>query len=902
MTSDQQASDFTNAVTNTKGLNPNANIFTSSKAVTPQADKDWEGNEEFLTNGDLKQDDVAGGFSPGDSPVSASPPALSLDSNPEPGPPPVFSPDPTMGEGAAAPVVAAEEEETASSAAEDVGMPPMAEVSDQEPLVNGISSTTSISDSTPASSVASDRPMSPNTLRNSLRAQLEYYFSRENLVHDQYLQSQMDSDQYVPIATVANFNMVQKLTHDIELIVDVLRTSKQVQVDEKGEKVRPKHSRSVLMLREIPDTTPVEEVKALFNGENCPKVVSCEFAHNSYWYITFESDEDAFTAYNYLRTERKTFQDRPIMARIKAKPLMRTQTTPAPYVPNKGVNRQQPEQQNFMRQQQAPPYQLIQPMPPFVNSQQIPQVPDVFQNLHSFPLNYVQTVVPQWNTHTPSNAFFDPGAMLAMNGYQATSIKPSPNNSRNMYSIRNNTRPPKPHRPSVGTDKGAPEPRPLDRPHNSTGSMSTPRVSPRNSSSHSEASSQPVPFSRSRSEGSAGNAALPHSHTHIHSHQHLHPHPGHGVNSAQLSVDEGPNASPVSSKPESISSKRNNYRRSRRNEDGAKSARSNLAHPTRDGKAAHEPSFELEPMSFPPLPGQVGNSSSSDAPEGNKLSDVVKGTARPHPRVEKEVKVTAAPSVSTMPATTIPTSVPAATTATVAAPAPAPEVSSSLQSVTATPTTASLTAAAVVSASVPSTPVIKEQVEMSAPQTSTPQSSSVSATAETSAHQKTNKTSAHGVNPAPAKPAGEASVAAKQAVINTAVPRASSAPASQEAPARLSYAQILQRRQTGEIGDKPKTEETAPQPSTAAARPAAQTTLREQSQTQTSASVSASSSVPKSACASVRTPSKEPPRKDFEPKEQRFQGGRRAKENRDSRQPRFERRRSDRGDVKVSAK
>lgn len=47
---------------------------------------------------------------------------------------------------------------------------------------------------------------------------------RENLVHDQYLQSQMDGDQYVPIATVANFNMVQKLTHDIELIVDVLRS------------------------------------------------------------------------------------------------------------------------------------------------------------------------------------------------------------------------------------------------------------------------------------------------------------------------------------------------------------------------------------------------------------------------------------------------------------------------------------------------------------------------------------------------------------------------------------------------------------------------------------------------------------------------------------------------------
>ncbi|KAK7506572.1 hypothetical protein BaRGS_00002047, partial [Batillaria attramentaria] len=731
-------------VTNTKGLNPNANIFTSSKVAAPPADKDWDGNEEFLTNGDLKQDDVAGGFSSGDSPVSASPPALALDSTSEPGPPPVFSPDPAMGEGAAAPVVA-EAEAAASAAPEDVVMPPVTEVPVQLPMANGISPTPSLGDSTPAPNVSAERPMSPNTLRNSLRAQLEYYFSRENLVHDQYLQSQMDSDQYVPIATVANFNMVQKLTHDIELIVEVLRTSKQVQVDEKGEKVRPKHSRSVLMLREIPDTTPVEEVKALFNGENCPKVVSCEFAHNSYWYITFESDEDAFTAYNYLRTERKTFQDKPIMARIKAKPLMRTTAAPAPYVPAKGVNRQQPEQQNFMRQQQAAPYQLIQPMPPFVNSQQITQVPP-------FQLNYVPAVMPQWSTHTPSHALFDPGAMLAMNGYQATSIKPSTNNSRNMYPIRNNSRPPKPHRPSLSSDKGVPDARPLpDRPHNSTGSMSTPRVSPRNSNNHAEAMSQP------------------------------------------LSTEDGPSASPASSKPEPISSnKRNNYRRSRRNDDGAKNSRSNPNHPNRDGKPSHEPLFELEPTSFPPLPGQVGNSSSSDAPEGNKLSDVVKGTARSRP--EKEVKASAAPAVSSTPTPT-PTAVPVSTPSVAATPTSAPETNSSPQAINTTPaTTAPLTAAAVVSASASSTTsAVKEVGEVSAAPVSTPQASSVTATAESSAHPKVTKASSHGASPAPLKSAAEAPVAAKQATVSTAPPKSSPAPVSQEAPARLSYAQMRQR-------------------------------------------------------------------------------------------------------------
>lgn len=71
----------------------------------------------------------------------------------------------------------------------------------------------------------------------------------------------MDNDQYVPIWTVANFNQVKKLTTDINLITDVLRESPNVQVDSEGVKVRPNHKRCTLILREIPDNTPIEEVR-----------------------------------------------------------------------------------------------------------------------------------------------------------------------------------------------------------------------------------------------------------------------------------------------------------------------------------------------------------------------------------------------------------------------------------------------------------------------------------------------------------------------------------------------------------------------------------------------------------------------------------------------------------------
>ena len=78
--------------------------------------------------------------------------------------------------------------------------------------------------------ISGNDPASMERLKQLLAAQLEYYFSRENLANDAYLVSQMDGDQYVPIWTVANFNQIKKLTTDIKLITEVLKESPNVQV------------------------------------------------------------------------------------------------------------------------------------------------------------------------------------------------------------------------------------------------------------------------------------------------------------------------------------------------------------------------------------------------------------------------------------------------------------------------------------------------------------------------------------------------------------------------------------------------------------------------------------------------------------------------------------------------
>lgn len=160
-------------------------------------------------------------------------------------------------------------------------------------------------------------PQSVEEVRKALKAQIEWYFSPTNLSHDRFLVAKMDSRGFVAIQVISQFPAVQRLSTDKALILDVLKESAFLSVDEAADTVGPrKKERTTLILRSIPSALPVEEVKAFFSLPGCPAPQSLKPEYGDTWFVTFASEAEVEKADEIVRTSA-TYNGKKVRCHIK---------------------------------------------------------------------------------------------------------------------------------------------------------------------------------------------------------------------------------------------------------------------------------------------------------------------------------------------------------------------------------------------------------------------------------------------------------------------------------------------------------------------------------------------------------------------------------------------------------
>lgn len=147
----------------------------------------------------------------------------------------------------------------------------------------------------------------------------------DGLAQNPYIMSNMNDNGFVPLALVVSYLYPSFPNITVSDIMEAVQSSDKVSVDADTQMIRPTVSveRKTIILRDIPEGTTEEEIRALFAGLGTIESVKPSIANN--WFVPFpfltsrfvvmDSEPTAVSALKSLQT--KEFKDSKIHARIK---------------------------------------------------------------------------------------------------------------------------------------------------------------------------------------------------------------------------------------------------------------------------------------------------------------------------------------------------------------------------------------------------------------------------------------------------------------------------------------------------------------------------------------------------------------------------------------------------------
>ncbi|KAL7592125.1 la-related protein 6A [Lactuca sativa] len=133
---------------------------------------------------------------------------------------------------------------------------------------------------------AADTATLTDELRDKIIKQVEYYFSDENLRTDKFLLKYLAKDEegYVPVAVIASFKKMKKLTHHKSLIVAALKESSLLTLSSNEKKVKRVHpfpltealdpELCTVLVENLPEDHTVENMKKIFSQAGVIKKIT----------------------------------------------------------------------------------------------------------------------------------------------------------------------------------------------------------------------------------------------------------------------------------------------------------------------------------------------------------------------------------------------------------------------------------------------------------------------------------------------------------------------------------------------------------------------------------------------------------------------------------------------------